>query len=98
MAGHGLLDQIVMAVKLVADGCPDKVGTIGVEPLLYEEVDVTKVNIAEVDRYLLTFARLRSKLADIVGHRLCHLVPIQLDGKCGAMTNVQAFGSSKIRN
>jgi hypothetical protein len=58
-----------MAVKLVANGCPDKIGTVGVEPFLYEKVDMTKVNIAEVDRYLLTIACPRSKLADVVDHR-----------------------------
>jgi hypothetical protein len=46
VAGHGPLDRIVMAVKLVPNGCPDKIGTVGVEPFLYEEIDVTKVNIA----------------------------------------------------
>ena len=67
-AGHGLLNGIVMAVKLVANGCPNKIGTVRVEPFLHEQIDMTKVNIAEVDRYLLTIACLRSKLADDVGH------------------------------
>jgi hypothetical protein len=52
--------------KLVANGCPDKIGTVGIEPFLDEQIDMAKVNIAEVDRYLLTIACLRSKLADIV--------------------------------
>jgi hypothetical protein len=68
VAGHGLLDRIAMAVKLVANGCPDEIGSVGVEPFLHEKIDLTQVNITEVDRYLLTIARFRSKLADIVAH------------------------------
>jgi hypothetical protein len=65
VAGHGLLDRIAMAVKLVANGCPDEIGSVGVEPFLHEKIDLTQVNITEVDRYLLTIARFKSKLADI---------------------------------
>ena len=32
-----------MAVKLVANGCADEVGSIRIEPLLDEEIDMTKV-------------------------------------------------------
>ena len=44
MAGHGLLDRLVLAVKLVANGRPDKVGTIRIEPLLHEEVEKTLID------------------------------------------------------
>ena len=80
VAGHGLLDRIVMSIKLVANGRSDKIGTIRVEPFLHEEIDMTKVNIAEVDRYLFAVACLRTKFADIVGHRH-HLHTIHMDGK-----------------
>jgi hypothetical protein len=79
VAGHGLLDRIVMSIKLVANGRSDKIGTIRVEPFLYEEIDMTKVNITEVDRYLLAIACLRAKFVDIVG-RLYHLHTIHTDG------------------
>src|SRR5271163_846432 len=75
MAGHGLLDRLVLAVKLVANGCADKVGTIRIESLLHEEVDMTKVNVAEIDGDLLTIARPRSKLAHVVGHPYAILTP-----------------------
>ena len=39
VAGHGLLDRIVMSIKLVANGRSDKIGTIRVEPFLHEEID-----------------------------------------------------------
>jgi hypothetical protein len=68
MAGHGLLDRLVLVVKLVANGCPDKVGTIRIEPLLHEEVDMTKVNLAEIDGDLLTIVRPGAKLTHIVCH------------------------------
>src|SRR5271170_193523 len=79
MASNGLLDRFVMAAELVANRCPDKVRTIGIEPLLHEEVDVTKVDVAEVNGDLLTFARLRSELAYVVSH-LFHPVTICRDG------------------
>src|SRR6516164_10464361 len=75
MAGHGLLDRLVLAVKLVANGRPDKVGTIRIEPLLHEEVDMTKVNVAEIDGNLLTVARPGSKLAHIVDHPYTFHIP-----------------------
>src|SRR5271155_693733 len=90
MAGHGLLDRIVMAVELVANGCPDKVRTIGIEPLLDEEVDMTKVDVTEVDGDLFAIARLWSKLAHVV--RQCsfvHLYTICADG-IWALTNLVA--------
>jgi len=54
------------AIELVTDRGADKVGTIGVEPLLHEKIDMTQVNVTEIDRYLLAIGRLRSKLAYIV--------------------------------
>ena len=72
MASDGLFDRVVMAVKLVANGCPDKVRTIGIEPLLHEEIDMTKVDVAEIDRDLLTIAGLWSKLAHVLRHAILH--------------------------
>ena len=80
MAGHGLLDRIVMSIKLVTNGRSNKIGTIRVEPFLHEEIDITKVNIAEVNRYLLAIACLGAEFADIAGHRH-HLHTIHMDGK-----------------
>src|SRR5271170_183342 len=79
MASNGLLDRFVMAAELVANRCPDKVRTIGIEPLLHEEVDVTKVDVAEVNGDLLTIAWLRSELAYVVSHPF-HPYTIYADG------------------
>ena len=68
-----------MAVKLVANGCADEVGSIRIEPLLDEEIDMTKVYVAEVDGDLLAIAGFGSKLPDITGHCL-HPYTIQPDG------------------
>jgi hypothetical protein len=69
MAGHGLLDRVDMTIELIANGRPDEVGAICIEPLVNEKVDVTKVDIAEIDGDLLAVARLGPQLAHIVGHR-----------------------------
>ena len=58
MADHGLLDRIAVAIEQVADSSSDKVGTIGVEALLNEEIDVTKVHEPKVNRNFLALARL----------------------------------------
>src|SRR5271170_1399754 len=89
MAGHGLLDRIVMAVELVANGCPDKVRTIGIEPLLDEEVDMTKVDVTEVDGDLFAIGRLWSKLAHVASH-LRHPCSICTDGNWHWKTQLQA--------
>src|SRR5271170_855473 len=89
MASNGLLDRFVMAVKLVTNRCPDKVRTIGIEPFLHEEVDVTKVDVAEVNGDLLTFARLRSEVAHVVSH-LFHPCAICRDGIWRRLTQLQA--------
>ena len=100
MASDGLLDRIVMAVKLVANGCSDKVRTIGVEPLLHEEVDMTEVDVAEVDRDLLAIAWPWSKLTYVVDH-LCHPAAILMDGIWRYRTQLQAaiatFAAKRLR-
>ena len=51
-----LLDRLVMTVELIADGGPDEVGAVGVESLLHQEVDMAKIDVAEINRDLLGFA------------------------------------------
>src|SRR5271169_2383002 len=89
MASDGLLDRVVMAVKLVANGCPDKVRTIGIEPLLHEEIDMTEVDVAEVDGDLLAIGRLRSKLTYVASHQF-HPLSICMDGIWRRLIQLQA--------
>ena len=67
-SSNGLLDRIVMAVELIANGCPNEVGSIGVESLLHKEIDLTQVYTSQVDSYLLSIGRPRPKFAYVVGH------------------------------
>ena len=62
LASNGLLGCVRMPLDLVANGGADEVGAIGVEPLLHQEIDVTQVDITEVDRDLLGVARLAAEL------------------------------------
>src|SRR3954447_1132972 len=57
-----------MPLDLIADGGADEVGAVGVEPLLDQKIDVTQVDVAEVDRDLLGVGRLAAELVDVVGH------------------------------
>ena len=56
--------------KLVANGGPDEVGSVGVESLLHHEVDMAEVHIAEVDGDLLAVGGLGPQFVYIVGHFL----------------------------
>ena len=56
LSGRGLLDHVGVPVELIADGGPDEIGPIRVESLLDHQVDMAKVDEAEIDRDLLGFA------------------------------------------
>ena len=55
-ARHGLADDFGVLRQLVADGGADEVGPVGVEALVHQEVDLTEVDRAQVERELLGFA------------------------------------------
>jgi hypothetical protein len=44
-----------MQRQLVTKGCSDEVGAIGIETFLNQEVDVTQIDDADIDRHLLSF-------------------------------------------
>jgi hypothetical protein len=48
-----LLHDIRMAFELIAYGCPDEVGPVGIEPFLNHQVDVAEIDVPEVDCDLL---------------------------------------------
>ena len=47
---HRLRDGIRLGRELIADGRPDKIAAVRVEPFLDEEVDTAEVHIAKIDR------------------------------------------------
>ena len=75
LAGHGLPDHVRMPLDLIADGGPDEVGAVGVEPFLHQEIDVAEVHVAEIDRDLLAVGRLRSDVSYVAGHLISILSP-----------------------
>ena len=48
-AGRGLLDHVGVTFELIADRRSDEIGAIRVESVLYHQVDVAQVDIAEID-------------------------------------------------
>jgi len=50
VSGNRLLHRIGMTVELIADGSADEIGAVGVEALLDQQVDVSKIDITEIDR------------------------------------------------
>ena len=57
-----------MPVELVANGGSDEVCSVGVKAVLHQQVDLTKVDVAQIDRNLFTVADLRPQLSYIGGH------------------------------
>src|SRR5215211_1695217 len=57
----GLLDGVVVSIELVPDGCPNEVRSIGVKALLYQEIDVAEIHIAEIDSDFLAVRGPRPK-------------------------------------
>ena len=53
--GRRLLDYIGMAFELVADRCPNKIGAIGIKTVLHHEVDVSQIDVTEIDGDFLGF-------------------------------------------
>ena len=70
-SGRGLLDDVGVTFELVADRCSNEIGTVRVEPFLNHQIDVTKVDIAKIDRDFFGFRRLWSQFV----HIICHRVP-----------------------
>jgi hypothetical protein len=58
--------------ELVPDRRPDEIGTVRVEPFLNHQIDMTKVDIAKIDRDFFCFRQPGSKFPDIIGHRYHH--------------------------
>ena len=66
--GRGLPDYVGMTFELVADGGPDKIGAVRVEPFLNHQVDLTEIDKTKIDRDLFGIGRLRADLANVAGH------------------------------
>src|ERR1700722_2390256 len=71
LANRGLLDDVRMTFELVSDGRPDEIGPVRIEPLLHHQIDLTEVDIAEVDRDFLGVGGFRAQLAYVVSHEKC---------------------------
>jgi len=58
LSNRGLLNHVRMAIDLIADCGPDKIGAVRVKPLLHQEVYLAEVDVAQIDRDLFRFAGL----------------------------------------
>src|SRR5262245_49227080 len=69
-SGRGLLRYIRMTFELVADCGSNEIGTVGVKPFPHHQVDVTEIDIAEIDRDFFAVSGFWPEFADIAGHYL----------------------------
>ena len=49
-SGRGLFDDVCVPFELIANCRANEIGTVRVEPLLHHEIDVTEVDITQIDR------------------------------------------------
>src|ERR1700723_168897 len=68
-----------MAFELVSNCRPNEISPVGVKTVLHHQVDVAKIDVAEVDRDFLGVTWLRSQLMHIFGHHH-HPLAICMDG------------------
>lgn len=68
VAVDGFPDGIIVPIELVSNGCPDEVGPVGVEALLHEEIDMSQVDLAQIDRDLLAIRSPWSKFVHVGRH------------------------------
>jgi hypothetical protein len=57
-----------MPLDLIADRRADEVRPVGIEAVLHQQIDVTEIDVAEIDRDLLGLAYLRPKFLDVISH------------------------------
>src|SRR5262249_126355 len=69
MPHNRFLDFLGMGRKPVADRGPNEVGTVGIEAFLHQQIDVAKVDVAEVDRDLFRLARSVAESVNLGGHQ-----------------------------
>jgi hypothetical protein len=75
----GLLDNVGVPFELIANCGSNEIGPVGVKALLHHEIDLTEVNVTEIDRDLLAVSGFWAKLMHIRNHAL-HPGTICLDG------------------
>ena len=63
-----LLDHVGVAFELVTYCGSNEIGPVRVKALLYHQIDVTKIDVAEVDRDLLCVTGLCPQLIYILRH------------------------------
>src|SRR3984893_7161306 len=84
LPSRGLLDDVRVAFDLVPNGPRGEIRPVRIEPFLHHEIDVTEVDIAKIDRDLLSVGGLGSQLAHIIRHEITRLYhPL---GWCMAVT------------
>ncbi len=67
-SGRGLFDDVHVTFELVADCGSNEIRAVRVEPFLHHQVDVTKIDITEIDRDFLGVRGLWPQCVDIARH------------------------------
>jgi hypothetical protein len=49
VSSHGLLYGVRLPIELISDRCPNKVGSIGIEALSNQQIDVAEIDVTKID-------------------------------------------------
>jgi hypothetical protein len=71
MASDGLLDDVAMPLKLIADRRADEIGPVGIETVADQQIDLSQINKPQVDGDLLAVG-LGPERANFASHRFFH--------------------------
>jgi hypothetical protein len=80
LASNGFFYGIVMAVQLVTDRGADEIGSVRIETLLHQKIDLAEIDIAQINRDLLAVSAPRPELMHVLRHSV-HPCTIHADGK-----------------
>src|SRR5262245_21133676 len=80
MSHNRFPDLLAMGCKLVADRRANEVRAVGIKALLHQQIDLSKVDVTQVNCDLFGFARSIAELVNFRRHNILHLIRWYMDG------------------
>src|SRR5438132_7568241 len=75
---HGLLQNVAVGAKLIADRRTNEVGAVRIEPFLHQQIDLSKIDVPEIDG---DFFRLRFLAPRFDQSEFSHLPTIRMPSR-----------------
>src|SRR5262245_31525156 len=103
MSHNRFPDLLAMGCKLVSDRRANEVRAVGIKALLHQQIDVSKVDVTQVNSDLFGFARSIAEPVNFRRHNILHLIRWYMDGTWmisrgrGGRTPERRAGSNNAR-